>query len=115
MKCTIDFQLKSILVIRNKQKFLKKQKMKNENLENRLKKLSKKLGYSFLAMAFVDFLFLKLFGESPEKYHTFGWYVFVIWTILCGLVFVAFVSIWIFKSLHLYFNKKEEEETKKDN
>jgi len=84
--------------------------MKKQEFENKLRKVSKRIGYSFLVMVFVDFLLLNLFGESPETHHTFGWYVFIIWTILCWVTFVVFLFLLFFERISSYHNKKKEEE-----
>jgi hypothetical protein len=84
--------------------------MEKTEFRNGLRKFLKRMGYSFLAMVFIDFLLLKLFGESPETYRTFGWYVFIIWTILCGLALASLLFLFLFTFIFSHCNKEEEEE-----
>jgi hypothetical protein len=84
--------------------------MEKIEFKNRLRKFWKRIGYSFLAMVFVDYLLLKIFGESPETNHTFGWYLFIIWTLLCGLALASWLFLSLFIILFSYVNREKEKE-----
>jgi len=73
-------------------------KKSNWNLSQKL------LALSFILLL-VAFVFYKIFGEPPQKYHSLGWYVFLITTLLCGLSFMGF---WIaFIAEMIASNKKK--------
>ena len=66
----------------------------------------KLLALSFILL-FIDFALYKLFGEPLEKYHSFGWYLFLVITISCGLSFISFFCL-LFSEMKS--SKKESKE-----
>lgn len=80
-------------------------------METKKSSLSQKLLVSSFILLFLNFVLYKVFGEPVERYHSFGWYLFLIITILCSLSFAAFWIVFIVEMRSV--SKKEIQEKTK--
>jgi len=60
-------------------------------METKKRSLSQKLLALSFMLLILDLILYKFFGEPLEKYHSFGWYLFLVTTIFCSLYFATFL------------------------
>ena len=85
--------------------------MKTEEQKKKLH-LNRKFLIAFFGLLLIDFIFYKVSGEARNGPPSFGWYLFLITTILCGISFLGWIITFILESISSY--GKESKNNRKD-